>query len=175
MSVSTAVSYLKGYLGGTPASAPARSHCEEADESYAGARSRARLRVLPSRGKSIFTISPQSLEDAYKAAEYLVAGSAVVANLQELDRGKGQRIVDVLSGVAFGIGGASLPTGDRFFVFVPHDFSLTPDDKRNLAETGLFADGFEQPKPRPGFADGPPPEMRTGLFARAGFGPRPEG
>ena len=138
-----------------------------------GGRKRGRIHILPSsRGKSIFAITCKEQDDAYKAAEYLVAGSAVFVNLQEVGRAEGQRIVDVLSGVAFGVGGVSQPTGDRIFFFVPHDFSLTLDDKSQLAQIGLFADSFNEPeRPKPTLAEEPPPEMRSGLFSRAGFGP----
>jgi len=68
--------------------------------SGSGGRRRGALYRLPSsRGKSIFTIICKHKEDAHKAAQYLKSGSAVFVNLQSIDRSKGQRIVDVLSGV----------------------------------------------------------------------------
>ena len=134
--------------------------------SGSGGRRRGALYRLPSsRGKSIFTIICKHKEDAHKAAQYLKSGSAVFVNLQSIDRSKGQRIVDVLSGVCYGLDGQCHCAGDRVFVFVPYDFTLTADDKGQLLATGLFADGFEAPKTAR-LTDEPPAEMRTGLFAR---------
>jgi len=171
---------LKEWLSGTPATATASLEMvgDGPVEEHDSPRRRRAIYRLPPRTKSLCTISPQTLDDAYKAAQHIKAGSAVFVNLQEIDRASGQRIVDVLSGVCNGVDGTTMRVGDRIFVFAPADYTLTADDRQELGEMGLFLDGFTEAAPPPPspprYAEEPPAEMRTGLFARGGFRPAPE-
>lgn len=102
-----------------------------------------RLLKFPSpRDKSIYTLQPTSYEDATTAADYLKAGSAVFLNLQNIEPNLGRRMVDVLSGVCYGVDGHSHKVGEKLFLFLPPDFFITSDEKTHLESQGLFLNGF---------------------------------
>lgn len=170
---------LKEWLSGTPATASLEMVGEDLPEEDFSPPRRRGVHRLPIRGKSIAAFLPRELDDAYKAAQYLKAGSAVFVNLQEIDRSQGQRIVDTLAGVCEGVEGTTVRVGDRLFVFLPSDFALTAEEQQELHRAGLFPEGFAEAKPSPTpatpYADEPPPDMRSGLFGRAGFRPPSDG
>lgn len=98
--------------------------------SGAGAR---RLRPVPTplrpREKNIYTLKPTILEEASIAADYLKTGSAVVLNLDSLDRLNSLRIIDFMSGVCYGLdGGHAMQLGETIFLFTPQDFEISSDE-----------------------------------------------
>lgn len=96
----------------------------------AGAR---RLRPVPTplrpREKNIYTLKPTNLEEASIAADYLKTGSAVVLNLESVDRINSMRIIDFMSGVCYGLdGGHAMKLGETIFLFTPQDFEISSDE-----------------------------------------------
>ncbi|MBV9867754.1 MAG: cell division protein SepF [Abitibacteriaceae bacterium] len=97
-----------------------------------GAASR-RLRPVPTplraREKNIYTLKPTNLEEASIAADYLKTGSAVVLNLESVDRVNSMRIIDFMSGVCYGLdGGHAMKLGETIFLFTPQDFEISSDE-----------------------------------------------
>jgi cell division inhibitor SepF len=88
------------------------------------------LRVSPNRDKQIYTIKPHGLEEASAAADFLKTGSAVVVNLDDVDRTTAVRIIDFMSGVCYGLDaqGHAMKLGDTIFLFTPGDFEITSDE-----------------------------------------------
>ena len=87
------------------------------------------LRVT-GREKQIYTLKPKSLDEASIAADYLKTGSAVVLNLDEVDRSNAVRIIDFMSGVCYGLDnqGHAMKLGDTIFLFTPGDFEISSDE-----------------------------------------------
>ena len=85
---------------------------------------------LRRREKNIYTLKPKSQDEACIAADYLKTGSAVVLNLEEVDRGMATRIIDFMSGVCYGIEGQghAMKLGDTIFLFTPNDFEISSDE-----------------------------------------------
>lgn len=87
---------------------------------------------LPVRGreKNIYTLKPKSQDEASIAADYLKTGSAVVLNLDDLDRMIAVRIIDFMSGVCYGLDnqGHAMKLGDTIFLFTPGDFEISSDE-----------------------------------------------
>ncbi len=88
------------------------------------------LRVSPNRDKQIYTIKPHGLEEASAAADFLKTGSAVVVNLDDVDRTTAVRIIDFMSGVCYGLDaqGHAMKLGDTIFLFTPGEFEITSDE-----------------------------------------------
>jgi cell division inhibitor SepF len=55
------------------------------------------------REKNIYTLKPKNLEETAIAADHLKTGSAVVLNLDDVDRLLATRIIDFMSGVCYGL------------------------------------------------------------------------
>lgn len=128
-----------------------------------------RLLKFPSpRDKSIYTLQPTTYEDANIAADYLKAGSAIFVNLQNIEPGLGRRMVDVLSGVCYGVEGHSHKIGDRLFLFLPHDYYITSEEKTHLELQGLFLNGFREMQ-RAGVSAKPNAEKTSSSQGQASF------
>jgi len=84
---------------------------------------------LRSREKNIYTLKPKSQEEASIAADYLKTGSAVVLNLEAVDRVEAVRIIDFMSGVCYGLdGGHAMKLGETIFLFTPAEFEISSDE-----------------------------------------------
>jgi cell division inhibitor SepF len=115
-------SYTSDYSGGSTGTSGGSS----------GAAKRLRPVALPfrSREKNIYTLKPKSQEEASIAADYLKTGSAVVLNLEEVDRINAVRIIDFMSGVCYGLDtqGHAMKLGDAIFLFTPGEFEISSDE-----------------------------------------------
>lgn len=85
---------------------------------------------LRSREKNIYTLKPKNHDEAAIAADYLKTGSAVVLNLEEVDRVNAVRIIDFMSGVCYGLDnqGHAMKLGDTIFLFTPGEFEISSDE-----------------------------------------------
>jgi len=97
-----------------------------------GAARRLRPVAVPlrAREKNIYTLKPKSQEEASIAADYLKTGSAVVLNLEAVDRVNAVRIIDFMSGVCYGLDtqGHAMKLGDAIFLFTPGEFEISSDE-----------------------------------------------
>jgi len=85
---------------------------------------------LRAREKNIYTLKPTNLDEASIAADYLKTGSAVVLNLEAVDRVNSMRIIDFMSGVCYGLEGQghAMKLGETIFLFTPTDFEISSDE-----------------------------------------------
>lgn len=100
-----------------------------------GSSNRARpLRSVPiplrSREKNIYTLRPKNQDEAAIAADYLKSGSAVVMNLETVEKSVAIRIIDFMSGVCYGLEGQghAMKLGDSIFLFTPAEFEISSDE-----------------------------------------------
>ena len=96
----------------------------------AGRRLRPVATPLRAREKNIYTLKPKSQDEASIAADYLKTGSAVVLNLEEVDRLNAVRIIDFMSGVCYGLEGQghAMKLGETIFLFTPAEFEISSDE-----------------------------------------------
>ncbi|MER3500739.1 MAG: hypothetical protein IMHGJWDQ_000042 [Candidatus Fervidibacter sp.] len=97
-----------------------------------------RWRVVKSRRPTVWAITPRKLEDAVRAADRLIEGTAVFVNLQHIDTHKAQRIVDMLAGVSYALRGNFYEIGRRLFLFVPPNVAAGGDEETVKAVSALF-------------------------------------
>jgi FtsZ-interacting cell division protein YlmF len=99
---------------------------------HSGARRISPPVAIPLRGreKNIYTLKPKSQDEATIAADYLKTGSAVVLNLDDVDRVNAVRIIDFMSGVCYGLDhqGHAMKLGETIFLFTPGDFEISSDE-----------------------------------------------
>jgi len=100
--------------------------------------------TLRAREKNIYTIKPKRLDEATVAADCLKTGSAVIVNLEAVDRVTAIRIVDFMSGVCYGIDGPDgqpghcMKLGEMIFLFTPSEFEITSDETDYAANRETF-------------------------------------
>lgn len=86
---------------------------------------------------SISMEKPKSFNDTGDISDKLIAGSTVVLNLQGLDPGVAQRIIDFMFGVMHAINGKYSQIADYVFVFSPEDVELAGEVSDLLTQNGL--------------------------------------
>ncbi len=106
--------------------------------------------AMRAREKNIYTIKPKRLDEATVAADCLKTGSAVIVNLEAVDRVTAIRIVDFMSGVCYGIDGVdgqpghAMKLGEMIFLFTPSEFEITSDETDYAANRDHFFREVEQ-------------------------------
>ena len=121
-----------------------------------GSASRARsLRSVPiplrAREKNIYTLRPKNQDEAAIAADYLKSGSAVVMNLETVERAVAVRIIDFMSGVCYGLEGQghAMKLGDSIFLFTPAEFEISSDELDYGENRDFFFKNIDGSAPAP--------------------------
>lgn len=84
-------------------------------------------------------IRPTSIEDAEEIGDYLLAGKAVVLNMEGLHMEVAQRIIDFTSGATYAINGNLQKISNYIFIAVPASVDLSGDFQ------GLNSSGLDMP------------------------------
>lgn len=130
-----------------------------------------------SREKNIYTLKPKSQDDAAIAADYLKDGTAVIINLEDVDRLNAVRIIDFMSGVCYGLEGQghAMKLGETIFLYTPPEFDISSDETNYGANPDFF---FRDITPRPvtpgvptPSAPGAPPMNASAMSAAANPAP----
>ncbi|MCI9361790.1 MAG: cell division protein SepF [Hungatella sp.] len=86
-------------------------------------------------------IRPTSIEDAEEIGDYLLAGKAVVLNMEGLHMEVAQRIIDFTSGATYAINGNLQKISNYIFIAVPASVDLS-GDFQGLNNSGLDMPGM---------------------------------
>ena len=70
-------------------------------------------------GWRVSTIKPTSLEDAREICDYLLAGKAVVLNMEGIHTETAQRIIDFTSGATYSMDGNLQKISNYIFIATP--------------------------------------------------------
>jgi len=89
----------------------------------------------------ITTLSPRSYKEARTIGERYRDGQPVIMNLTELDAADAKRLVDFAAGLAFALRGSMDKVTNKVFLLSPPDVDVTAEDRRRIAEGGLFLRG----------------------------------
>lgn len=82
----------------------------------------------PIRRPEVTVVIPSSIEDAQEICEYLLAGKAVVINMEEVKEiGLAQRIIDFTSGATYAINGNLQKISNYIFIASPEQIELSGD------------------------------------------------
>ena len=102
---------------------------EEEEESpkprFLGGRS---SKVVPmKRSMEVSMIKPTSIEDSKEICDYLLAGKAVVLNMEGLHTEVAQRIIDFTSGSTYSMNGNLQKISNYIFIATPESVELSGD------------------------------------------------
>lgn len=99
---------------------------EEPKSRFSGGR--ANNKVVPMRrGMEVTMVKPSSMEDSSEICDYLLAGKAVVLNLEGIHMEVAQRIIDFTSGATYSIGGNLQKISNYIFIATPQSVELSGD------------------------------------------------
>ncbi|MBQ2320110.1 MAG: cell division protein SepF [Lachnospiraceae bacterium] len=113
---------------------------EEPEQSFSERRSSQKSyssKVVPIRSSSsgfdINIMRPSNFGDSQQVCEILLNGQPVVVNLEGIDIGEAQRIMDFVSGCIFSISGTMRQVSRYIFVFAPKNIDISGDYIKNVA------------------------------------------
>ncbi|MEG0564815.1 MAG: cell division protein SepF [Hungatella sp.] len=104
-------------------------HYEDIEEDEpAKPRFLSRNKVVPlKRSMEVSMIKPTSIEDAKEICDYLLAGKAVVLNMEGLHTEVAQRIIDFTSGATYSMNGNLQKISNYIFIATPESVELSGD------------------------------------------------
>ncbi|UQS86439.1 cell division protein SepF [Nicoliella spurrieriana] len=86
------------------------------------------------QSSKISIFEPRVYSDAKKISSSLIDNNAAIVNFDHTDNNSITRIIDFLSGTVFTLDGSVERIGDRVFLFTPHKFEISGDDKGDLRD-----------------------------------------
>lgn len=91
-------------------------------------RSSSNNKVVPMRkNMEVSMIKPTSMEDSKEICDYLLAGKAVVLNMEGLHTEVAQRIIDFSSGATYSMNGNLQKISNYIFIATPESVELSGD------------------------------------------------
>lgn len=85
-------------------------------------------KVVPmKRSMEVSMVKPTSIEDAKEICDYLLAGKAVVLNMEGLHTEVAQRIIDFTSGATYSMNGNLQKISNYIFIATPESVELSGD------------------------------------------------
>ena len=84
-------------------------------------------KVVPMKKMEVSLIKPTSIEDAREICDYLLAGKAVVLNMEGIHTEVAQRIIDFTSGATYSMNGNLQKISSYIFIATPETVGLSGD------------------------------------------------
>lgn len=94
------------------------------------------------RGMEVSLVKPTSLEDAREICDYLLAGKAVVLNMEGINTETAQRIIDFTSGATYSMNGNLQKISSYIFIATPQTVELSGDFQDLLTGGGMDISGL---------------------------------
>ena len=100
-------------------------------------------KVVPmKRGMEVSLVKPTSIEDAREICDYLLAGKAVVLNMEGIHTEVAQRIIDFASGATYSMNGNLQKISNYIFIATPESVELSGDFQDLLTGGNLDVSGL---------------------------------
>ena len=94
------------------------------------------------RWMEVSLIKPTSLDDAKEICDYLLAGKAVVLNMEGIHMETAQRIIDFTSGATYSLSGNLQKISNYIFIATPPSVELSGDFQDLLSGGNLDVSGL---------------------------------
>ena len=124
---------------------PAREESESYDD---GSEEKPRFfsrssKVVPmKRSMEVSMVKPTSIEDAREICDYLLAGKAVVLNMEGIHTEIAQRIIDFTSGSTYSMNGNLQKISSYIFIATPESVELSGDFQEMIGNGTLDVSGL---------------------------------
>lgn len=97
------------------------------------------VRSIPTAApRQMHVMEPRIYDDAQDFADRFKGGVPVVINLSRTEQAHKAKILQFASGLVYGLNGRMQAVGDQVYLLTPFNMEVSADDKRRLAEHGLF-------------------------------------
>ncbi|CAN5193816.1 cell division protein SepF [soil metagenome] len=93
----------------------------------------------PRTADQVHITSPTAFNDVEEVGERFRGATPVLMNLQGASEGVAKRLLDFASGLIFGLDGSIERTGDRIFLLVPADVTVSSAEMQRLRDRGLVS------------------------------------
>lgn len=91
--------------------------------------------------RQIRVVEPRIFDDAQEFADQFKTGVPVIINLRMTEPKHAPKILQFASGLVYGLNGRMQRVGEQVFLLTPFNMEVSADEKRRLAEHGLFGVG----------------------------------
>lgn len=100
-------------------------------------------KVVPmKRQMEVALIKPSTIDDGSTIVDYLLAGKAVVLNMEGLHTEIAQRIIDFASGAAYSMNGNLQKISSYIFIVTPESVELSGDFQELLGGSNIDVNGL---------------------------------
>ena len=86
----------------------------------------------------VVVMQPEDFDDARAIADHLKTKRPVIINLEDLDTDIARRVVDFLSGAAYGVDGNIQKISAGIFLVAPYNVSIMGDFRDELRSKSIF-------------------------------------
>jgi cell division inhibitor SepF len=93
----------------------------------------------PKSAPKVHVVVVEAFKDAEEIGTHAREGDFVLVNLQGVADELTRRLVDFISGLAYGVGGKMERTANKVYLLRPGDSEMPEDEKARLAERGLYS------------------------------------
>lgn len=114
-----------GFFGRTKSSGA--EEAEGSERKSGGFLSRNKVVPIRNSGMEVTMIKPSTLEDSRDICDYLLAGKAVVLNMEGMNMDVAQRIIDFTSGATYSMDGNLQMISKFIFIATPGSVELSGD------------------------------------------------
>jgi cell division inhibitor SepF len=83
-------------------------------------------------------VAPARFSDAQEIGDLVKANHPVIVNLQSSERDLARRMIDFCSGLTYALSGTMEKVADQVFLLTPSNVDIPPEERRRLAEPGVF-------------------------------------
>lgn len=91
--------------------------------------------------RQVHVVEPRLFEDAQDFADRFKGGVPVIVNMKMTEPKHQAKILQFASGLVYGLNGKIQKVGEQVFLLSPFNMEVSADEKRRLAEHGLFGLG----------------------------------
>lgn len=103
---------------------------------------RGALRSVPQTPpRQVHVVEPRRYDEVQDLADRFKSGVPIIVNMKMTDERNSAKILQFASGLAYGLNGRIQRVGDGVFLLTPFNMEVSADEKRRLAEHGLFGFG----------------------------------
>jgi cell division inhibitor SepF len=100
------------------------------------------VRPIPTAApRQVHVVEPRIFDDAQDFADRFKGGVPVIINLRLTEPKHAPKILQFASGLVYGLNGRMQKVGEQVFLLTPFNMEVSADEKRRLAEHGLFGAG----------------------------------
>lgn len=99
------------------------------------------VRSIPTQApRQVHVVEPRIFDDAQDFADRYKGGVPVIVNLRLTEPKHAPKILQFASGLVYGLNGRMQRVGDHVYLLTPFNMEVSADEKRRLAEHGLFGE-----------------------------------